>query len=74
MEPSLTSTPFYSHVLFSSGIPLYRHFADLFGNSTLTLPLPSFNVINGGQHAGNHLAFQVRITHMSIHAFFIQSI
>lgn len=24
----------------------------------LVLPVPSFNVINGGEHAGNKLAFQ----------------
>jgi len=39
-------------------IPLYQHFADLAGNKQLTLPVPSFNVINGGSHAGNALAFQ----------------
>lgn len=39
-------------------IPLYRHFAELAGNTQLTLPVPSFNVINGGSHAGNALAFQ----------------
>merc|ERR1712028_218454 len=41
------------------GIPLYRHFADLAGNAgPMTLPIPCFNVINGGSHAGNKLAFQ----------------
>jgi len=25
-----------------------------------TLPIPCFNVINGGEHAGNKLPFQVR--------------
>jgi len=39
-------------------VPLYRHFGDLAGNSNFTLPVPSFNVINGGKHAGNKLAFQ----------------
>lgn len=39
-------------------VPLYQHFADLAGNTHLTLPVPSFNVINGGSHAGNSLAFQ----------------
>uniref|UniRef100_A0A7S2XY39 phosphopyruvate hydratase n=1 Tax=Fibrocapsa japonica TaxID=94617 RepID=A0A7S2XY39_9STRA len=39
-------------------VPLYRHFADLSGCTQLTLPVPSFNVINGGSHAGNKLAFQ----------------
>lgn len=39
-------------------VPLYQHFADLAGNRELVLPVPSFNVINGGSHAGNRLAFQ----------------
>lgn len=40
------------------GIPLYKHFADLAGNKDLVMPVPSFNVINGGSHAGNALSFQ----------------
>lgn len=40
------------------GVPLYKHFADLAGNKELVMPVPSFNVINGGSHAGNGLAFQ----------------
>ncbi|CAH2014719.1 unnamed protein product [Acanthoscelides obtectus] len=40
------------------GLPLYKHIADLAGNSTLILPVPAFNVINGGSHAGNKLAMQ----------------
>uniref|UniRef100_A0A3P9KBP7 phosphopyruvate hydratase n=1 Tax=Oryzias latipes TaxID=8090 RepID=A0A3P9KBP7_ORYLA len=39
-------------------IPLYRHIADLAGNTELVLPVPAFNVINGGSHAGNKLAMQ----------------
>ena len=39
-------------------VPLYQHYADLAGNKSLVLPVPSFNVINGGSHAGNRLAFQ----------------
>lgn len=39
-------------------IPLYKHIANLAGNKTLVLPVPSFNVINGGSHAGNKLAMQ----------------
>jgi enolase len=43
------------------GVPLYQHFADLAGNPSATvMPVPAFNVINGGEHAGNRLAFQVR--------------
>merc|ERR1740130_1643579 len=41
------------------GMPLFRHFAELAGNTSApTLPVPCFNVINGGSHAGNKLAFQ----------------
>jgi len=42
------------------GVPLYHHFAELSGHSTteFILPVPAFNVINGGSHAGNALAFQ----------------
>ncbi|VDK24261.1 unnamed protein product [Taenia asiatica] len=39
-------------------VPLYRHFADLAGNRDVILPAPSFNVLNGGSHAGNKLAIQ----------------
>merc|ERR1719353_1309947 len=43
----------------AKGIPLYRHVADLAGNTgPMVLPVPCFNVINGGSHAGNKLAFQ----------------
>jgi enolase len=40
------------------GVPLYRHIADLAGNKHIILPVPAFNVINGGSHAGNKLAMQ----------------
>uniref|UniRef100_A0A8C2Z3U1 phosphopyruvate hydratase n=1 Tax=Cyclopterus lumpus TaxID=8103 RepID=A0A8C2Z3U1_CYCLU len=40
------------------GVPLYRHIADLAGNPEVVLPVPAFNVINGGSHAGNKLAMQ----------------
>ncbi|XP_052455855.1 alpha-enolase-like isoform X2 [Carassius gibelio] len=40
------------------GVPLYRHIADLAGNPEVILPVPTFNVINGGSHAGNKLAMQ----------------
>jgi len=43
----------------AKGIPLYRHVAALAGNTgPMVLPVPCFNVINGGSHAGNKLAFQ----------------
>lgn len=41
------------------GVPLYKHLADLAGvKAPFVLPCPAFNVINGGSHAGNKLAFQ----------------
>jgi len=44
----------------ANGIPLYAHYAKLAGNNEekFTMPIPCFNVINGGSHAGNKLAFQ----------------
>jgi len=40
-----------------SNLPLYRYIAKL-SNSNIRLPVPAFNVINGGSHAGNKLAMQ----------------
>ncbi|ODQ55249.1 enolase [Saitoella complicata NRRL Y-17804] len=41
------------------GVPLYRHLADVSGaKKPFVLPVPAFNVINGGSHAGGRLAFQ----------------
>ena len=43
------------------GLPLYKYVAKLAGKPTtgpFLLPVPFFNVINGGEHAGNGLAFQ----------------
>ncbi|XP_046360016.2 enolase-like [Haliotis rufescens] len=42
----------------AKGVPLYRHIADLAGKKDVILPVPAFNVINGGTHAGNKLAMQ----------------
>ena len=44
----------------SKGMPLYKHIAELAGNPTdkMVMPVPAFNVINGGSHAGNKLAMQ----------------
>merc|ERR1719352_1937975 len=43
----------------AKGIPLYQHIAALAGNDgKMVLPVPCFNVVNGGSHAGNKLAFQ----------------
>lgn len=42
------------------GVPLYKHIAELAGMPTdkYVMPVPFFNVLNGGAHAGGSLAFQ----------------
>jgi len=42
----------------SKGVPLYAHFAELFGNDTYAMPVPQMNIINGGEHADNSIDFQ----------------
>jgi enolase len=39
-------------------LPLYRHLANLYGNKTLTLPVPMMNILNGGAHADTSVDFQ----------------
>jgi enolase len=41
----------------SKKVPLYEHIADI-SKAKLRLPVPSFNVINGGKHAQNKLDIQ----------------
>merc|ERR1712142_732136 len=38
-------------IYHGKGVPLYRHIADLAGNDDVILPVPAFDVINGGSHA-----------------------
>ncbi|CAK5130513.1 unnamed protein product [Meloidogyne enterolobii] len=40
------------------GVPLYKYIAELAGIQKVILPVPAFNMINGGSHAGNKLAMQ----------------
>jgi len=42
----------------AKGVPLYRHIQELSRTKELVMPVPAFNVINGGSHAGNNLAMQ----------------
>lgn len=42
----------------SQGIPLYQHFANLFGTQEMLMPVPQMNIINGGEHADNSIDFQ----------------
>ena len=43
---------------YSTKVPLYRHVAKIAGSEMISLPLPALNIINGGSHAGNLIAFQ----------------
>lgn len=43
----------------AQGLSLWQHYSQVAENPVPhTLPVPCFNVINGGEHAGNKLAFQ----------------
>ncbi len=42
----------------AKGMPLYQYIAQLSDTPEISLPVPSFNIINGGKHAGNALAMQ----------------
>ncbi|TQD85626.1 hypothetical protein C1H46_028800 [Malus baccata] len=42
----------------AKGVPLYKHIQEVSGTKELVMPVPAFNVINGGSHAGNNLAMQ----------------
>eukprot|EP01105_Mastigella_eilhardi_P015058 TRINITY_DN3427_c0_g1_i1.p2 TRINITY_DN3427_c0_g1~~TRINITY_DN3427_c0_g1_i1.p2 ORF type:complete len:356 (-),score=135.58 TRINITY_DN3427_c0_g1_i1:80-1147(-) len=42
----------------AKGLPLWRYIQELSGQKDVILPVPCFNVINGGAHAGNNLAMQ----------------
>jgi len=42
----------------SRQMPLYRHIAELAGNTSLTMPVPMMNILNGGEHADNNVDIQ----------------
>jgi len=42
----------------SRQVPLYQHIADLNGSSSLSMPVPMMNIINGGEHADNNVDIQ----------------
>jgi len=42
----------------AANLPLYRYLAKSYGFKKLSLPTPSFNIINGGLHASTNLDFQ----------------
>jgi len=41
-----------------AGVPLYRYVAQLAGRGGAVLPVPQFNILNGGAHADNSVDFQ----------------
>jgi enolase len=41
-----------------AGKPLYKHISSLFGKEVSILPVPMFNVLNGGMHSDSGLSFQ----------------
>ena len=47
-------------LILQQGVPLYRHIATIAGRDTqdFVMPVPFFNVLNGGVHSGNPMAFQ----------------
>src|SRR5579875_248152 len=50
-----TSVGFARACAAEKGVPLYRHLAV---RETYLLPVPMFNVLNGGRHADNNVDFQ----------------
>lgn len=55
---AFAGTVFVLFICSFQGVPLYKHIADLAGVKEFVMPVPAFNVINGGSHAGNKLAMQ----------------
>jgi enolase len=52
------SLAFARAVAMESDMPLYRHFADILGQTLHTLPRPTINLFSGGKHAGGQIAIQ----------------
>ena len=42
----------------AAGVPLYQHLAKLYGGTTMSLPVPMMNILNGGAHADSSVDFQ----------------
>ncbi|HLF54944.1 MAG TPA: phosphopyruvate hydratase [Candidatus Nanoarchaeia archaeon] len=40
------------------GMRLYEYIGKLYGTKKFTMPVPAFNIINGGKHAGNKIDIQ----------------
>lgn len=55
------------------GVPLHKHINEIAGKPKMSMPVPCFNVINGGVHAGNLLAFQEFFSDSNRRNFFHRS-
>ena len=42
----------------AKGLPLHQYIADLRGQTSLTMPVPMMNILNGGEHADNTVDIQ----------------
>ena len=42
----------------AKGVPLYQHVNDLYDSTSMRMPVPMLNVLNGGAHADNDVVFQ----------------
>ena len=59
LHSQLLFDPMYSPSPHPVGMSLYQYLAKIADNeSGLRLPVPCFNILNGGSHAGNALPFQ----------------
>jgi hypothetical protein len=61
INTAYSRTKMLDNIFLTLGVPLYRHIADLAGVKNVLMPVPAFNIINGGSHAGNKLAMQVKM-------------
>lgn len=52
------SLAFARAVASEGDVPLYRHLADLLGQTPDTLPRPTINLFSGGKHAGGQIPIQ----------------
>ena len=48
-----------AHAAAAGGqVPLFRYLGQVYGNDRFVLPVPQFNILNGGAHADNSIDFQ----------------
>lgn len=52
------SIAFARSVAVERRVPLYRHFAEMLGETPRRLPRPTVNLFSGGKHAGGQVAIQ----------------